>query len=208
MPHRVPNLLALALGLGLACGGKDTGIDSGLPPDKQGSALTPSEQTSLCEAAGDYLAGRISGADWVRFDCTGEALGQAAEAASDIPGQIAACKMLRDQCVAETTPDESQEFECSASDGWSTCTATVAQLETCLGDAADLLDRVFNDFTCDVLDPAKAMELQQKYGDFMDDYLPPSCDVVIAECPAALGEDDSMTPTPAVLVRPHLPLRR
>lgn len=193
MMMRATLIFALGLAFG-ACGDKDTGIDSGLPPDKQGGALTPSEQTSLCEASADYVNGRLSGSDWARFFCTQEGLGGGAEAAQDTAGQIAACKTIRDQCIAETAPEDALEdpFECSQSEAWGSCSVTVGQIETCMEDTTDLLAGLFADFTCDVLDPARAAALQDKYGDFQDDPYPPSCDVVVADCPAAFGEEEDV----------------
>lgn len=177
----------------LACGSKD-GIDSGLPADKPGDELVPMEQQTLCEAAGDYLDARISQADWTGYLCTLQSFGEGE--AMDIAGLIAACKQARQECIA-MGGQEALGGVCNDED-WTMCDATVGEIETCLEDTIDLLDGIVQDFTCDVLDPAKAMALQKKYGDGFEDPYPPSCDVVIATCPGVLGMgDDNGEPPPA-----------
>lgn len=180
MTHRQ---FACGLLLILACKGDD-GIDSGLPPDKTGDQLMPAEQTSLCEASNEYLTSHISESDWKGYLCTLESLGDAEGA--DVSAQIAACKQLRADCIAVPS-DDTLGSACDDVDDWSTCGASVAEIEGCLTDSIDLLDGLIRDFTCDILDPARAMAVQEKYGDAVTDPFPPSCDVVQAKCPTLLG---------------------
>lgn len=176
----------------LACGSKD-GIDSGLPAGKTGDELMPAEQQTLCDAAGEYLDAHISPAEWTGYLCTLESFGEGE--ATDTAGLIAACKEARQACIAAGEQEELGTV-CNDVDDWTMCDATVGEIETCLEDAIDLLDGIVRDFTCDVLDPAKAMALQEKYGDSFEDPFPPSCDVVKAKCPAVLGQGDSGEPEP------------
>lgn len=181
-----------ALLLLLACGSKD-GIDSGLPEDKTGEELMPAEQQTLCEAAGEYLDANISDAEWTGYLCTLESFG--AGDATDTAGLIAACKEARQACIA-AGGQEQIESVCSDVDDWTMCDATVGEIEACLEGAIDLLGGIIRDFTCDALDPAKAMALQEKYGDSFDDPFPASCDVVKAKCPAILGMGEEPEPEP------------
>ncbi len=176
----------------LACGSKD-GIDSGLPEGKTGGELVPAEQQTLCEAANEYLDEHISPAEWTGYLCTLESFG--AGDATDTAGLIAACKEARQVCIT-AGGQEAIESTCSDITDWTMCDATVAEIEACLEGAIDLLDGIVRDFTCDVLDPAKAMALQEKYGDSFDDPFPPSCDVVKAKCPAILGMGEEPEPEP------------
>jgi hypothetical protein len=179
---------AAALLVVLACG-KD-GVDSGVAPDKPGSELVPAEQTSLCDATAEYLDAKISADDWARYMCTLEAFGEAAEmGGGDTAKAIAACKTLRDACVAAGA-EEPLEFSCNGVDDWSMCAATVGEIEQCYEDAINQLDALIGDFTCNILDPAVALELQEKYGSEFSDPFPPSCDVVQQKCPIALGDQE------------------
>lgn len=182
-------LLALGLFVVFACG-KDGGIDSGLPPGQPGNALTPGDQTTLCEAAQDYFDARVTQSDWAGFQCTQEAIGEASEQASDTAGRISACKQLRDECLA-VGDVESFDGTCDGAEDWTTCSASVGEIEACLEDTVDLLDGFLADFTCDILDPARAAALQEKYGD-VDDLTPASCDVVEMKCPTLFGSVDDM----------------
>jgi hypothetical protein len=185
MKHRA---LVLGLVLMFACG-KDGGVDSGLPPDQPGSALTPTDQAALCGSVTDYVDARISAADWLRYACTLEAIGEGAQAADDTPGRIAACEQSRDACVAAGNGGEPLVRACDDDVDWSMCSATVGEIEACFEDALGLFDGLLNDFTCEILDPARAEALQAKYGDGTD-ALPPSCEAVEAKCPGVLGGDD------------------
>jgi len=175
----------------LACGSKD-GIDSGLPADKPGDELMPAEQQTLCDATAEYLDAHISPAEWTGYLCTLQSFGEGES--TDIAGLIADCKAAREVCIA-AGGQEQLGAVCNDVDGWTMCDATVGEIEACLEDTIDLLDGIIRDLTCDVLDPAKAMALQDKYGDSLEDPYPASCDVVRAKCPAALG-DDSDEPEP------------
>ena len=176
----------------LACGSKD-GIDSGLPAGKTGDELMPAEQQTLCDAAGEYLDAHISPAEWTGYLCTLESFGEGE--ATDTAGLIAACKEARQACIAAGEQEELGTV-CNDVDDWTMCDATVGEIEACLEGAIDLLGGIIRDFTCDALDPAKAMALQEKYGDSFEDPFPPSCDVVKAKCPAVLGQGDSGEPEP------------
>jgi hypothetical protein len=101
---------------------------------------------------------------------------------------IAECKQLRADCVAGPS-DATLGSACDDVEDWSTCGASIGEIEACLTDSIDLLDGLINDFTCDILDPARAMAIQEKYGDAITDPFPPSCDVVMAKCPSLLGGD-------------------
>lgn len=185
--------LSCALLLLLACGSKD-GIDSGLPEDKTGDELVPAEQQTLCEAAAEYLDAHISPAEWTGYLCTLQSFGEGM--ATDTAGLIAECKQAREACIAMGGQDELGAV-CNDVDDWTMCNATVGQIETCLEDLIDLLDGIVHDFTCDVLDPARAQALQDKYGDQIEDPYPATCDVVRAQCPMVLGMgDDTAEPAP------------
>lgn len=171
-----------------ACG-KD-GVDSGVAPDKPGSELVPAEQTSLCDAADEFLDAKISADDWARYMCTLEVFGDAAQmGGGDTAKAIAACKSLRDACVSSGM-SEPLEFSCDGVDDWSMCAATVGEIERCYEDAINQLDSLIGDFTCNILDPAVAADLQEKYGSDFSDPFPPSCDVVQQKCPIALGDEE------------------
>lgn len=180
---------AAALMVILACG-KD-GLDSGLPADKPGGELQPMEQTSLCDAVSDYFDAKLGADGWTRYMCTLDAFGDAAEmGGGDTQKAIAACNQLRDACVKSGAEDDF-EFSCSETSDLSMCSATVGEIERCYEDAIDQLGALVADFTCEILDPEVALELQEKYGDAMTDPLPPSCDAVEQKCPGLFGEEDA-----------------
>lgn len=175
----------------LACGGKDGGIDSGLPPDKTGDDLVPAEQQSLCEATAEYLDAHISAEEWTGYMCTLEGFGSGE--ATDLAGRIEECEQARAACIAAGEQEALGGF-CDDDIDWTMCGATIAEIETCLTDAIDLLDSIIGDFSCDVLDPAKAQALQDKYGDKIEDPYPDSCDVVRAKCPQVIGAGSDAEP--------------
>lgn len=182
-----PRRFTCALLFLFACGADD-GIDSGLPANTPGGELMPAEQRTLCEAAADYMASRVTDADWAGLQCTLDVFGEATMMADDTAGQIAACNTLRSQCIADS--DEKLGAVCDESQGWASCGATVAEIETCLEDTIDVLAGFAKDFNCDALDPARAMALQEKYAGAATGQRPASCDVVTAKCPEVFGGED------------------
>lgn len=170
----------------LACGGKDD-LDSGVPEAKTGSELMAAEQDSLCDAIGDYYKERVSAADFAGYLCTLDGIGEGTDVEGDTAAKVAACEQARSDCASDPDNTVTEVMGCRDELDWTMCGASVAEIERCVQDSVDRLAGLIDDFDCNLLDPARAMEIQQKYGDSINDPFPPSCDVIKAKCPALLG---------------------
>lgn len=172
-------LVALACGLS-AC--KDDGpadLDSGLPEDKVGTDLTPAEQTQLCEARADYAASLLSPAEAKNAACTLEGVLFAVLNGGDQK----ACETVRDGCLQK--PDETTGGDtCELGVDWTTCEATVTQLEDCYQENSDALVELTRSFSCAKIEEYKANPPKTSPAEG------PACSAAEARCPTVLGAMD------------------
>ena len=137
----------LALACLTACKGDDR-IDSGLPASKPADELQPDEQTQLCEATKDYFEPRVGPEVLRRFNCTIEGI----SAAVTGDQTVATCTRTRDACIAMPDPDaepEDPNAPCELGIDWTTCKATIDELEACFSEYSDQGADAFNSISCD-----------------------------------------------------------
>lgn len=174
----------LVLLVALACGSfacKDDGpadLDSGLPEEKVGTELTPTEQTQLCEARADYAASLVSPAEAKSMACTLEGIFFAAFNGGDQK----ACETVRDGCLQK--PDKPASGTCDLGVDWTTCAATVAELEDCYQENADASLELTRSLSCAKIEEYKASppDTSPAAG--------PACSAAEARCPTVLGTMD------------------
>jgi hypothetical protein len=141
------SLLALA-GCGDSKGESSGEVSSEISTSKALMEVSTEEATSGCE--------HLKGAVEARFDRASARSGLCTLFAVALSSSESACTTLRDSCLkgdpgdgasAAGSPlaDPAQDFQCG---GWQGCTATVGELETCLGDVLDAFDAVLNAYTC------------------------------------------------------------
>lgn len=179
----------LALACLTACKGDD-GIDSGLPASKPADELPPDEQTQLCEATQDYVNERIGPEALHRFECTIEGVGESL--AGD--QSVATCAKARDACIAMPDPDADPvdpNATCELGVDWTTCKASVSELEACFTEYADQGAAAFSSYSCDKM---------AEYAKMLPTYDPsllepgPACQDAQAKCPGLFGSGtDAMT---------------
>jgi hypothetical protein len=127
--------LVLIAGLLLgACGGDDSNakFSSGLDPSKTPATLSPAERAALCGKVDSFLPSVMSKADLCKISgMMGAMFGMMG--GGDLK---ALCTAAYDACMNEPTePTDPSDTE-SCSQGMSTCTATIGEIETCLNDIA------------------------------------------------------------------------
>lgn len=179
---RVP-AAALLVTLALAACKSEPQLDSGLPPDKPASELSADEHTDLCEAYLDYYDARVTPAELTRMFCTIGAIGDSI----DQPDPTAKCAELRDACLAMPEDELSDEARCDADGDLATCTATVAEVETCFRDMVAALERALDVITCDLADPARVDDVPSDLQG-----LPQSCMAIAELCPGLLGSGEDV----------------
>lgn len=176
----------LALACLSACKGDDA-LDSGLPASKPADELQPDEQNQFCEAARDYYEPRVGPEVLRRFNCTIEGI----VTSLMIDATVASCTKTRDACLAMPDPDAEPvdpNAPCEIGIDWTTCTATVDELEACLTEYSDQGADAFNSISCD-----KVPEYVKSLPTFDESVLDPgpACQTAQAKCPSLdLGGSD------------------
>lgn len=142
------------IGAAVGCGGdSDSGgsADTGLPPTQLLSDVTPSEARQACEAVVDSFQRRFSQERITRATCTIAAALQSENAS--------ACNSFRDGCIENAMEPGSETMmeleigfddpeQCEMAEFPDCGDTTVADLETCLADAQELMDAVLTRFDC------------------------------------------------------------
>lgn len=118
MPRR--SLLALSL-VSLACKEERLVVESGLPDDKQGSALTEEERAQLCAAGDRYLDAQFTAEEEKMHVCVGLGLSY----------DLSVCPMITQECLASGEQPKPRKACADPLPDWSQCDATVAELEAC-----------------------------------------------------------------------------
>jgi hypothetical protein len=162
-----------------ASGAPSNGSDdfsSGVSGQKQLGSLTDQEFQGLCKKLSDHFSTGTIGQGVEEFTCRFAGLFAGATAQSDAALQ-AACKSAYDQCIAAPTTTEET---CTKPDA--TCTATVAEYDACINDAAKALVALGNVLpACDklTLTSLEMIDLGEETEQ------PASCKVLETKCPSA-----------------------
>lgn len=175
----------LALTCLAACKGDD-GIDSGLPASKPADELPPDEQTQLCEATTDYVNERVGPEVLLRFQCTLEGI----VTSLMIDQSVSSCNQVRDACIAMPDPDEEPvdpNATCDINVDWTTCKASVSELEACFTEYADQGAAAFNSVSC-----SKMAEYTKELPTFDPSVLEPgpACQEAQAKCPGLFSDGE------------------
>lgn len=183
-------IFALLLGLP-ACKADEPSLDSGVAGGKQGSELTPTEQEQFCEAADAFGQELLSEAELKRALCTIQ--GVAFSLAQS--GTVETCVTLRDGCLDAPDDDPTTgdptgdpvEDMCDLGIDWTTCTATVAEIEACYEEYGRTNAALLKSFDCSKMEEYKATPPSQE---------PPplgeACSLAQAKCPTVLGGAEDM----------------
>lgn len=169
---------------GAACGGggSSSTFSSGVAPDKTLGTLTPSELAQICQSANAFsqthlkeASCRIAGVLLASF--TGGASDQALQAA---------CKMAYDQCESGQL-DGADGGSSSTTDSCmappATCTATVAELESCYNAAIGAINQATAAIpSCASLTQA-SLSTAQTASNLDNTEEPAACKTVDAKCP-------------------------
>jgi hypothetical protein len=149
---------------------------SGLPADKQLTALTDAEKASVCQKLSAYFSSPAVSKSFEEFLCRAESAAFALFSNPQTDAALqAACKPLYDQCIA--APVMTSE-SCDVQQVSSTCTATVAEYDACMNDFAKGLDQVLAAIpSCDKLTLASASQSPSGPS------TPASCQTLQAKCP-------------------------
>lgn len=91
-------------------------IDSGISGGRPGSALSGSEQKKLCAAGDAYLDAQFTEEEAHKHTCIAR-------------GQLDACELI-EECLADHDPVPPRHA-CTYPLEWSSCDATVAEIEAC-----------------------------------------------------------------------------
>lgn len=162
------SLLACTL---VACGGDGGGgpVESGLPEDKTGDQLTTDEAETLCQAAGDNLASRVSEAQLKNYACVLSGIIFAGQG----DGSVESCEKLVQMCNDGAGEDDGGEpAMCSLGFDTTTCTATVADIEACITEKNEALAEAIRSASCD--------DIKKEPGEPVTG---PACTAVKANCP-------------------------
>jgi hypothetical protein len=165
--------------LASGCGGDSGGnpADTGLPPTKLLSDVTPDEATRACERVQSSMQRYFNEDTMIDAICT---MGAAANSES-----ASACSSFREGCIEEMSQPGSElmmafdfdsiSLDCEMPQLAQCGDATVGDLETCMGDTFDLLDALLHRFDCS--DAGTITEADLEF-----DFEPPqSCNVVTCE---------------------------
>lgn len=138
----------------LACH-SDRGIDSDLPGDREGSALSDSERMQLCAAGDAYLDDQFTEEEDRAHTCI-------------VEGRPNGCAYV-DECLADHSPAPPRRA-CAFPLAWTMCDATVAELEACWTDIFDARGEYLETLTC-----TSKEELRDDFGE--------ACNRIEARCP-------------------------
>lgn len=173
-------LLFFALSLPACESNPEPRVDTGLPADKKGSSLDLDEQNRICEARDDYARSRVD--DYydlnVRFTCTGSAIFVAQQAG----GTVEACRSALEMCLK--SPPVIGDSDCTLPD-WSTCEATIDQVELCLTDSMDALIAFMESVSCERIAEYNGEPPKR------DDMKSANCESAAAVCPGLFGGEVS-----------------
>lgn len=133
-------------------------VDSGLPPDTLGSALTDVEAAALCQARDQHFAELVTADDLHNYACVLQA-----SFAPDCPTAYDAC--IRMEYV------EDPPATCSLTFDLATCNASVADIEACLSAINIRNSDYFKSVSCTGGDPGTGTAV------------PPACSEIAAICP-------------------------
>ena len=126
------------------CGdGETSSFASGLADEKKLSEVTATEQESLCNDYGSWLEARTAGMDLTGVSCTLQGVSTTSTTAG-CEAAVAACK-ANPSALRNDDLDQAA-MECARSE-YSTCDATVGELETCINDSLDAIS-VLQDISC------------------------------------------------------------
>jgi hypothetical protein len=140
-------LLALACTLA-ACGDSAGPVDSGLPPEKTGKELTADEQEKLCFAYREHLVGQNTDAERKNAACV--ATGMLVAAAGDNSPET--CEKLAEMCrdgAGEDGGEDDGTQMCMLSIAFSSCDATIADIEACLTEKNEAIGKALRAASCD-----------------------------------------------------------
>jgi len=152
-------LCALLLALGACYRGLELGsVDSGLPPDRQGSALTDAEAATLCAARDRHFSELVTADDLHHYACVLQA--------SFAPS----CSTAYDACIQIPYVDD-PPATCSLTFELATCGATVADIEACLSAINVRNSDYFKSVSCDGGDPGTGTAV------------PAACSAIATTCP-------------------------
>ncbi len=190
---------AAALSLCVACGGSSSGgsgpgsteFSSSLPGDKSLGSLSDSESAKLCSELESYYGpnGAV-GKETKEVGCRFSALFLAAFSGATTDSALqAACKSGYDQCQA--APAQTDTTTCMKPAA--SCTATVAEMETCISDSTKALADLGSQFPeCSKVTLASLQSTMDPGTTPPASTDPPSCTAIEAKCPGFLT-----TPTPS-----------
>ena len=173
------SFLGLLPVLGLSLGGckdDDATLDSGIDGAKQGDELTDAEKRQFCEAADAYGEKVLSDEEFAAATCTLRAIGEALNA----DGSVDTCDVLRQNCLANK-PETEPEGDCDLGIDWSTCQATIAEIEACYQEFSASFAARMRSFSCSKMaeyaetPPTQELEVG------------PDCSIARAECPTVMG---------------------
>jgi hypothetical protein len=168
----IPSLILACALAACSGGGGSSGVDSGLPADKTGNALTPTEETTLCEARADHLASVVTVEDAHNFACVAAGMTAAAQG----NGSVESCQIVYDMCIKMDPKPSSDPAACMLAFELSTCTASVADLEACLTEQNEATAESFRVASCeDINDPPPDPDAEP--------VAPPACDKIASICP-------------------------
>jgi hypothetical protein len=147
-----------------------------LPGDKTLGGLSGGELTQLCDEIEQFMTTGSFVESSQEFTCLFTGLFAAALGGAESDAELqSACKAAYDECKSAPLMPEAEE--CTKPDA--SCTATVAELRTCLADSAKAFEMAVDEFptcselTVDMEDPGMGTEA-------MD---PPSCVALRDKCP-------------------------
>lgn len=152
-------LCALSVAAGACYHGLELGsVDSGLPPDTLGSALTDAEAATLCAARDRHFDELVTTDDLHRYACVLQA-----SFAPDCPAAFDACIHME---YVDDPP-----ATCYLTFDLATCDAAVADIEACLTAINIRNSDYFKSVSCTGGDPGTGTAV------------PPACSEIAAVCP-------------------------
>lgn len=183
--------LAVSLLALVACGDDSTKLDTGVPPNRPLSEVTPSEAGKICNAISDRLTEIMNPRRLEQMICTAQ--GVAWENA-----KLGKCETRRDECLASGEVETGgfapegicEGFEEAEGVGIGRCTGdvTVGDFEDCFGRLTNRAERVIDQVTCANLggDLDKSEDLLEDFFEIFSesdlDDLPVSCRKLSASC--------------------------
>lgn len=168
-------LPALCLSLG-GCKQDDGTLDSGIDGAKQGDELTDAEKKQFCEAADAYGEQVLSDEEFANATCTLKAINDALNA----DGSVDTCNVLRQSCISNT-PEIEPEGACDLGIDWSTCQATIAEIEACYQEFSASFAARMRSFSCSKMAEYAETPPNQEIE------VGPDCSIARAECPTVMG---------------------